>query len=511
MSDPINAPTLSFWQDRTKPRIETALTENLRAEVCVLGAGIAGLTTAYLLLREGRSVVVVDQGAPGGGETGRTTAHLASAIDDRYAELIHRRGRDVARLAGESHRAAIDRIESIAREEKIDCGFRRVDGFLFAGEGQRPENLREELEAAQSVGQPVEWATQPPGDLSFLGKCLRFPNQAQFSPLDYLAGLREAVTRLGGKIVANTRALEIEEGVDVTIRTDRDPVVHATHVVVATNTPFNDRVRMHTKLYAYQTYAIAASVPAGRVPQALYWDDLDPYHYVRLTAGSPGYETLIIGGEDHKTGQQPHPNDAFEKLEKWARARFPGMGTVTHRWSGEVEETLDGLAYIGRNPGSRNNIYIITGDSGMGMTHGTIGGMLVTELIQGRDHPWAEVYDPSRKVASSFGEFAKENLNVAKQYFDWARPSRDGGGDPATLKPGEGAVFQRGLHKVAIHRDGDGTLHECSAVCPHLGCVVAWNETEHTWDCPCHGSRFNAKGEVTHGPAQSNLAPVPPS
>jgi len=511
MPDPLNAPTISFWQDRIPPRVETALSENLTTEVCVLGAGIAGLTTAYLLLREGRSVIVLDQSTPGNGETARTTAHLASAIDDRYTELVHRRGHDIARLAGESHRAAIDFIERTAQEEKIECGFRRVDGYLFAGEGQRPEALREEFEATRSVGQPVEWTTQPPGNLAFLGNCLLFPNQAQFSPLQYLHGLREAIIRAGGRIYSDTRALSIDEGAELIVRTDREPVVRATHVVVATNTPFNDRIAMHTKLYPYQTYAIAASVPAGRVPHALYWDDLDPYHYVRLTAGGVGYDTLIVGGEDHKTGQQPHPNDAFENLEKWARARFPGMGTVTHRWSGEVEETLDGLAYIGRNPPSRANVYLITGDSGMGMTHGTIGGMLITELIQGRQHPWAEVYDPARKVASSFGEYTKENLNVAKQYLDWAKPARGGGGDPAMLKPGEGAVFQRGLHKTAIHRDSDGTLHECSAVCPHLGCIVAWNETEHSWDCPCHGSRFTAKGEVFHGPSQSNLAPVPPT
>lgn len=511
MTDPLNSPTLSYWQDHHAPRVEPALTENAHTDVCVLGAGLAGLTTAYLLLRAGRSVIVLDQATPPAGETPRTTAHLASAIDDRYTELIHRRGREIARLAGESHRAAIDRIETIVREEKIACGFRRVDGYLFAGEGNRPQDLGDEHDAARSVGQPVEWTTNPPGDLSFLGKCLRFPHQAQFSPVDYLLGLRDAIARMGGKIHANTRALALDEGEEITVRTDRDPVVRAAHVVVATNSPFNDRVTMHTKLYPYQTYAIAASVPAGRVPQALYWDDLDPYHYVRLTAGSPGYETLIIGGEDHKTGQQPRPNEAFEKLEQWARARFAGMGTVTHRWSGEVIETLDGLAYIGRNPGSAANVYIITGDSGMGMTHGTIGGLLVTELIQGGDHPWAGVYDPSRKVGSAFTEFAKENLNVAKQYFDWAKPSRDGGGDPATLKPGEGAVFQRGMKKIAVHRDGDGTLHECSAVCPHLGCVVAWNETEHTWDCPCHGSRFTPKGEVIHGPAQSHLPPVPPT
>ncbi|MBA4138727.1 MAG: FAD-dependent oxidoreductase [Opitutus sp.] len=501
--------TLSLWQDHSPTQPETALTESLRTDVCIIGAGIAGLTTAYLLAKEGRGVVVIDQASPGGGETGRTTAHLASAIDDRYAMLLRRIGREKASLAGESHRAAIDFIESTSHAENIECSFRRLDGYLFAGENRDAERLEREFEAARECGQRVDWV-ESPGGLGFLGRCLRFPHQAQFNPLDYLRGLREAVERFGGRVYGNTRVLEIEEHDHNIVRTDRDVMVRAPHVVVAANTPFNDRVTMHTKLFPYQTYAIAATVPAGTVPAALYWDDLDPYHYVRLTDATPGFETLIVGGEDHKTGQQPHPNPAFENLERWARERFPQLGTVTHQWSGEVLETMDGLASIGRNPGSRAHVWIATGDSGMGMTHGTIAGMLLSDLIVGRDNPWREVFEPSRVPPAGLGEMAKENLNVARQYFDWAKPSGNAEREPAALRPGEGCVFQRGLHKVAIHRDGDGTLHERSAVCPHLGCIVEWNETEHTWDCPCHGSRFEAKGEVIHGPSPVNLASVPP-
>lgn len=506
----LDAPTLSLWQDQAPSRAETALTGDASADVCVIGAGIAGLTTAYLLGLEGRSVIVVDQAEPGGGETGRTTAHLASAIDDRFASIVRRHGTEAARLAGQSHRAAIDRIEEIARREKIACGFRRVNGYLFPGEGRSADDLKSEFEAAREAGQPVEWATAPSAELVFMGRCLRFPNQAQFSPLDYLRGLRTAIERSGGKIYSQTRVLEIAEGTEVEIKTDRDAKIRAAQVVVASNTPFNDRVAMHTKLFPYQTYAIAATVPAGTVPAALYWDDLDPYHYVRLTEATPGFDTLIIGGEDHKTGQQPHPNHAFANLENWARARFPSLGTITHRWSGEVLETLDGLAYIGRNPGSLPNCLIICGDSGMGMTHGTLGGMIVTDLIQGRVNPWTRLYEPERMPASSLGEFARENLNVARQYLDWAKSGRDGIHSPAELRPGEGCVFQRGTHKLAVHRDADGTLHERSAVCPHLGCIVEWNETEHSWDCPCHGSRFTAQGEVIHGPSASPLASVAP-
>lgn len=504
------APTLSLWQDRSPEHTETALSENLVTEVCIVGGGIAGLTTAYLLARDGRSVVVIDQAAPGNGETGRTTAHLSSAIDDRFHEVARRRGRDAARLAGESHRAAIDLIERIAREERIECGFRRVDGYLFAGESGSRRSLEREFDSARDAGQPVEWADSP-GGLAFMGRCLRFPQQAQFSPLEYLRGLRGAVERLGGRIVSATHALEIVEGPNVLVKTDRDFTVSGHFAVVACNTPFNDRVKMHTKLFAYQTYAIAATVRAGEVPQALYWDDLDPYHYVRLTDATPGFATLIVGGEDHKTGQQPHPNLAFDNLERWARERFPTMGTVTHQWSGEVMETLDGLGYYGHNPGSGANVFIMTGDSGMGMTHGTLGAVIVSDLIQQRTNPWTELYDPARKPAASLGEFAKENANVARQYLDWATREPAADTNEIALKPGEGRVFQRGAQKIAAHCDNEGTIHECSAVCPHLGCIVDWNETEHTWDCPCHGSRFNPRGEVIHGPSPTNLAPVPPA
>lgn len=504
------APTLSLWQDRSPERNETALTENLTTEVCIIGAGIAGLTTAYLLAQEGRRVVVIDQATPGGGETGRTTAHLASAIDDHFYEVARRRGKTAARLAGESHRAAIDLIERIVRDERIDCGFKRVPGYLFAGEGGSRRSLEREHDAAREAGQPVEWADSP-GGLAFLGRCLRFPNQARFSPLDYLAGLRAALERLGVTVVSRTHALELVEGPNAVVKTDRDLTVSGHYAVLACNTPFNDRVAMHTKLYAYQTYAIAATVHAGDVPDALFWDDLDPYHYVRLADATPGFATLIVGGEDHKTGQQPHPNLAFENLERWARERFPSFGTVTHQWSGEVMETLDGLGYYGRNPGSGENIFVMTGDSGMGMTHGTLGARLVSDLIQQRANPWTEIYDPARKPPASLGEFAKENFNVARQYLDWAKREPSADKDEIALKPGQGRVFQRGTQKIAAHCDENGTIHECSAVCPHLGCIVDWNETEHTWDCPCHGSRFNPRGEVLHGPSPANLAPVPPA
>ncbi|MFN2378235.1 MAG: FAD-dependent oxidoreductase, partial [Candidatus Binatia bacterium] len=240
---------------------------------------------------------------------------------------------------------------------------------------------------------------------------------------------------------------------------------------------------------------------------------MDPYHYVRLAtigadraSGNCGHEVLIVGGEDHKTGQSDDAELRYDRLEAWARERFVGMGDIEERWSGQVMETIDGLAYLGRNPLDADNVYIATGDSGMGMTHGTIAGMLITDLILGRENPWATLYDPSRVTLRAAGRFAKEAANMAWQYTDWLTP-----GDittPGYLLPGEGAVMRDGLTKVAAYRDDDSVIHRMSAVCPHLGGIVTWNSSEHTWDCPCHGSRFDRFGTVVCGPAISGLAPL---
>jgi Rieske Fe-S protein len=250
-------------------------------------------------------------------------------------------------------------------------------------------------------------------------------------------------------------------------------------------------------------------VPRGSVAKALYWDTQDPYHYVRLQRlddgdGGTDFELLIVGGEDHKTGQAENGRERYARLQAWAHERFPMLGTVLFTWSGQVMEPVDGLAYIGRNPLDDDNVFIATGDSGMGMTHGTIAGILLTDLILGRENPWAALYDPRRKPLAAVGEYARETLNMAVQYTDLVT-----GGDVAStdeIDPGSGAVIRRGLTKVAVFRDEKGILHERSAICTHLGCVVHWNPTEKTWDCPCHGSRFDKFGKVSNGPANADLA-----
>jgi glycine/D-amino acid oxidase-like deaminating enzyme/nitrite reductase/ring-hydroxylating ferredoxin subunit len=500
---------VSLWSATSKEPSIPALDRNINADVCIVGAGIAGMTTAYLLAREGKSVIIVDKNQIGAGETAYTTAHLSNVIDAGYREIEDLHGAKGARLVAQSHTAAIAQIESIVAEEKIDCDFERLDGYLFFPDEDSQNKLEEEWKAVKRAGLPVRKLNQSPFDFKF-GRCLRFPRQAQFHPLKYLAGLARAIKRLDGRLFGGTEAKEIKGGKTVKIGTKGRATVSAGAVVVATNTPINDWGKIYTKQEPYRTYVIGALVPPGSIPKALYWDAEDPFHYVRLQRvhlNGKALDLMIIGGEDHKTGQAEGIEGRFARLATWGREHFPGIKEIAFRWSGQVMESMDGLAFIGRNPKDDPNVYIVTGDSGAGITHGTIAGILLRDLIVGRDNPWATLYEPARKTLSAGDSFARENPKVPEEYAHWLTP--DQVSTVEEIKPGMGAVICRGSSKFAVSRDDKGSLHLRSAVCSHLGCIVSWNSTEHTWDCPCHGSRFTPDGKLLNGPALSPLAKVP--
>lgn len=496
----------SLWMTTVEMPPYAVLERDTHADVCVIGAGIAGLTTAYRLAGSGRSVIVLEDGPVGGGETSHTTAHLACVLDEGYSAIERLHGGRSAGLAAQSHAAAVDEIESIVRAEQIGCDFLRVPGYLFRA-ADTPDTLAEERDAARRAGLAVEYVEHVPIASCEFGPALRFPNQAQFHPLKYLRGLADAVVRRGGRICTGVRAVSIDDGDTPRVETATGMVVSARAVVVATNTPVNDRVAMHTKQSAYRTYAVAARVPRDAIPSMLLWDTADPYHYVRTQRGNGGPEArdwLITGGEDHKTGQAGDFDARYSALEEWTRERFPMVEDIPLRWSGQVMEPADGLAYIGRNPGDQN-VFIVTGDSGNGMTHGTIAGLLLPDLIAGRDHAWEPLYDPSRKPVRSLREYARENLNVAAQYADYLKPGEVESTDE--IEPGAGALVRSGLKVTAAYRDPAGRLYAHSAVCTHLACLVHWNATEKSWDCPCHGSRFDkVDGHVINGPAVDGLA-----
>jgi glycine/D-amino acid oxidase-like deaminating enzyme/nitrite reductase/ring-hydroxylating ferredoxin subunit len=490
----------------TAPGIEAApLAAGAECDVLVVGSGIAGLSTAYELSRAGRSVVVIDRGGIGTGMTARTTAHLATELDDFYSELIKVHGEAGARLHHQSQRAAVDRIEAICRDESIDADFRRLDGYLIPTEAGPIADLQEEYEACRAIGVEVQWADRAPVPGLDTGRCLRFPDQGRFHPTKYLAGLARAVVARGGRLFADTAHVSEEETANgVEVETERGAIIRAGAALFATNSPTNNKVAVHSKQEPNRTYVIAGRVPKGSVPDVLLWDTYEAYHYVRLQELSDSEDLLIVGGEDHRSGEADDMPDRIASLADWTRKRYPSFTNTEFSWSGQVMETIDFMPFSGRNPGNRH-IFIHTGDSGQGITNGVAGSLTVAPLILGEDSPYAALFDPGRKPASStsIGEFVRGQIGAAKNLAEKLGPGELGSIDE--LNPREGGILRRGMSKIAVYRDENGTVIERSATCTHLGCVVHWNSFERCWDCPCHGSQFAVDGQVLNGPATRPL------
>ncbi|HEY0445074.1 MAG TPA: FAD-dependent oxidoreductase [Allosphingosinicella sp.] len=496
----------SYWMEAAPVIDAPQLASDESCDVVVIGSGIAGLSTAYELSRFGRSVIVIDRGGIGNGMTARTTAHLATELDDFYSELIRVRGEEEARLYHDSQVSAVNRIEAICRDEGIDADFARVEGYLFPAEESHRADLEEEYQACRRIGVEVEWADRAPVPGIDTGMALRFPNQARFHPTKYLAGLARALIARGGRLYANTTHVSDEEKEGrVEVTTEAGPVIRASAAVFCTNSPTNNKVAIHTKQLPDRTYVVAGRVPKGSVADALVWDSHDAYHYVRIQPLGEAEDLLIVGGEDHRSGEENDMDERLARLEQWTRERYPSFTRADYRWSGQVLEPIDFMPFSGRNPGN-TNIYIHTGDSGQGITNGVAGSLTILPLIIGEDSRYAPLLDPGRKslTTTSIGEFVRGQAGVVKDYAEFVTPGEVGSADE--LRPGEGAVIREGLSKLAVFKREDGGVIRRSAVCTHMGCLVHWNGFEKCWDCPCHGSQFAPDGQVLNGPAVQPLA-----
>ncbi|MDX2024202.1 MAG: FAD-dependent oxidoreductase [Deltaproteobacteria bacterium] len=466
----------------------------------VIGAGITGLTTALLLAQRGLRVAVLDDSGVGLGETLRTTAHATYVLDTRFEELIKRLGRTDAQVVVAAHARAITFMHSLATDGgDPDCVL-KMDGLLVARDEAQAEQLEKEYEAARTLNVNAQKAE---GTLPLGARAgLRFSDQAAVDAGRYMTVLLKLATEQGAQIFTDTRVEKVEEaGGTCVVHTNRGEV-KAQHVVAATHTSMVNTFALHTRIIPDRTYVIAVPKPAA-FPHALVWDMDDPYHYVRpVTVDNE--ELLIVGGEDHRVGEDPHPDDRYVHLKDFAQA-YLGTHETKYQWSGQILEPVDSLPFIGTAPGYAK-VYVAAAFSGNGTTWGTIAAQLISESIAGKQQALHNIVRPSRGLpVRAVGEYAHHNLDAAVHAI------KDRFGLQTGLQAialNAGVLVERKGKKLAVYRDETGSLKAVSAVCTHLGCLVAWNQAESSWDCPCHGSRFDCDGQVVNGPATINLARV---
>jgi glycine/D-amino acid oxidase-like deaminating enzyme/nitrite reductase/ring-hydroxylating ferredoxin subunit len=498
----------SYWIDTAPIRHFPALNREIAVDVLIVGAGITGITTAYLLKQAGLSVALIERERAAMIDTGHTTAHLTFVTDVRLTELVKNVGKNHAQATWDAGAAAIDQIEAIVEQEKIECEFSRVPGHLHAPvdgdwEGEA-KKLKEEAKLASELLFDAEYLEKVP---HFGLPGIRFPNQAKFHPRKYLAGLLDAISTDGSHVYEESGAEEFDA------EKRRAKVnghwIQFERVVMATNNPLlglasiTGATLFQTKLALYSSYVLGASVPSGAVPHALFWDTKDPYDYLRVDRREDR-DYIIFGGEDYKTGQVADTEGCYDRLKARLNRIVP-EARIEHRWSGQVIVTTDGLPYIGENAEGQ---FIATGFCGNGITFGTISALMARDWATGATNPWSDLFAVDRKkIKGAAWDYLKENKDYP-YYLIKDRLGRAEADSVRELKPGTGMIIKSKAGKVAAYRDADGNVTKRSAICTHMGCVVRWNQSEATWDCPCHGSRFKPNGEVIAGPAEAPLKPV---
>lgn len=497
--------TTSYWIDSAKLPKFPPSKGDVTVDVVVIGGGITGITTAYLMKKAGLKVALLERERFAQIDTGHTTAHLTCVTDLRLQEISKTFGDDAARAVWDAGGAAIDQIVNLIRAEDIECDFHWVPGYLHSPLTEAKESnvdeLKKEVETAKKLGIKAEYMESTP---CFAVPGVKFPHQAIFHPRKYLSALLRAIPGAGSHVFENTAADEVREE-PLSVKTEGG-VLQCRYLVLATHNPLMGNTGaisaalFQTKLALYTSYALGAKLTPGTIPEAAYWDTSDPYYYLRVERRD-GYDYAIFGGEDHKTGQENDTAAVYQRLENKFLS-FAPEAQIDHRWSGQVIETNDGLPLIGETAPHQ---FAATGFGGNGMTFGALGAMMAVDQLLERKNPWQKLFDIHRKkILGGTWDYLKENKDYPYYMVrDWLAKSEGKALDE--LKAGEGKILNLDGKKVAAHRDAKGHVTLCSPVCTHLQCIVGWNNAEQTWDCPCHGSRFKPTGEVISGPAEEPL------
>ena len=459
------------------------------------------------------------------GESNRTTGHLSSTLD--YASIASKHGKASAAIVAESHQWALEHVGEVSQELGIDCDYRRLPAYEISqhprgeqGHDEDVNSLKDEVKLANEIGLSARFEAEHtiPGWKGNIDQrdIAIYDKQATFHPTKYMTGvLKHLQQQPNFKCYTHTRMMDCSShGVhipvldigskSIAVKTMHGPVITCKQAVQATCVPLQ-KLSVIVQQEAHRTYAIAIKIPKGSVEDCLIYDTADPYTYLRLTSCDAEHDHLIVGGEDHKVGQEDEADERFAHLEKWTRDRFSQATGVDYRWSGQVFEPVDFVAFIGKNQGTSENIYIVTGDSGNGLTHGVLAGKLIADQIQGIENPWAKVYNPSRvaSVVKTLPSMVSHDVQVNAQYKRLLQSDIE---DVGQLKPGEGGVLNsKTSTPMAVYKDEDGTVKKFSALCPHLKGVVCWNHKEKSWDCPVHGSRFSKDGIQIMGPSKAGL------
>jgi glycine/D-amino acid oxidase-like deaminating enzyme/nitrite reductase/ring-hydroxylating ferredoxin subunit len=497
-------PNVSLWVATTPQTSYPRLSGNHDADVVVVGAGITGLTTALLLAQSGASVALVEAHRVSTGTTGYTTAKVTSLHSLIYASLTKQLGQDKARLYGQANQAAIEQIATLVESLGIDCQFTRAPAYTYTVDPDQRGSIEAEVSAAQSLGLPASLVEDC--ELPYpIEAAVRFADQAHFHPRRYTLGLASAFQTAGGVIFEQSRAIDIDERQGAVVVQTTEGRIRAKAAVVATLLPFLDIGGYFAKAHPSRSYALSVRCPEP-IPTGMYLSIDSPTRSVR-PVNVDGAAGLVIEGSGHKPGQTENTEHFYTDLKTWTRDRFE-VQAVDYRWSAQDYTSIDQLPYIGRCPRT-TAVYVATGYNKWGMTGGTTAGMIITDLINGRDNPWLEVFDATRGGSGqAVTKFVKENASVG-MHFVKDHLQRLAAGQLADLPVGTGGIVQVDGHTVGAYRDTPTTIHAVSLTCTHLGCSLKWNPAEQSWDCPCHGSRFTYTGEIIEGPATQPLKQIP--